>query len=209
MQLNKKYQHLDTKSLIDKCISGDPLAWSEFIYRFSPLIYRAIRKRLEAHTYKFNKEDIEDLRQELFVKLWRDKSLEKLKGAQNVNYWLCLVSANFATDFYRKTKKDLLKNASSIYDELVTNSREHFIRNFLNSTAADPREKLNIKMLEEKINNTLSELNPKEQIALKLNIFHGMKYREIADTLKVSVGNLSSILNRSKVKIRKALQENI
>lgn len=206
--MKNKYSLLDIASLTDKCVENDPLAWSEFISRFNILAHRSIKKRLERHGFSFTKEDLEDLKQGFFIKLWQEKSITKVKGAYNINYWLCMVAANFTTDFVRKSKKDPLKNSSSLFEELTAEHSKVSLEKFLASPNKDIRTEIDREDYKEKINRTMSDLNHKEKIALQLNIFHGMKYTEIAGILKLSVGNLSSVLNRAKVKIKKKMQEN-
>lgn len=204
----RKYDRLDIKILIQKCIENDPLGWSEFTMRFSPLVFKAIRKRLENHNFNYSKEDIEDLRQGFFIKLWRDRNLEKVKDASNINYWICMVAANFATDFYRRSKKDIMNNAVSIFEDVAVNNKKISLKSYIKSNISTPRKKIEKKFTNELIEGLFKELNPKEKMALKLNIYHNKKHREISRILNLSLGNVASILRRAKIKLRKRLQEN-
>lgn len=208
MFLKKNYRVFDTKSLIDKCIDGDTFAWGEFILRFTPLVQKAIERRLENHRFQFSKGDLDDIKQGFFIKLWQDKTLNYVKGAPIINHWICMIASNFATDFYRRNKRDVLRNALSIFEELINDKERYYIEAFLKSESIDIRVKIDSKMFVEKIEEILSDLNPKEKIVVKLNILQGMKYTEIAKILKLSMGTVSSTLNRVKIKIRKRLQEN-
>ncbi|MCK4463575.1 MAG: sigma-70 family RNA polymerase sigma factor [Candidatus Omnitrophica bacterium] len=208
MSINKNYKKLDIKALIHKCTEKNPLAWAEFISRYSPLAYRAIRKRLENHNFRFNKEDIEDLRQGLFIKIWQGKSLETVRNAPDIKYWIVMIAANFASDFYRRSQKDVLNKAASIFEEVVINNRNIALGSFIKSDIPSPRKKIEKNNLKKIIENTFSELSSKQRIAVKLNIFHNKKYREISKILKVSLGNVSSLIRRAKLKIKKNLQQN-
>ncbi len=208
MPFKNSYRKLDTKTLINNCVQKNPLSWSEFIVRHSPLVYRAIRKRLQNHNFQFNNEDIEDLRQGFFIKLWQEGALEKVKNSSNINYWICMVAANFATDFYRRSRKDILNNAVSIFEDVVINKRNISALNFIKSNIFTPQKKIEKKYREGLIENALSELSHKEKIAFKLSIYHNKRYRAISKILKVSLGNVSSILRRAKKKIREKLQQN-
>jgi len=202
MESLKHYKKLEIRSLVSHCIEGDPIAWSEFMSRFSTIAVRAIRKRLGNHNFQYSNEDVEDLKQGLFMKLWQEKSLTKLKDASNINFWICLVSANFATDFYRRRQKDVLNNAISTFEEIVVKNRTMAIKNIVKSNAPSVRKKMDQRHIEDKIEKALLGLNEKERVAVKLNIFHDKKYWEIAKILKMSVGNVSSIISRAKKKIR-------
>ncbi len=209
MSINKNYKKLDIKALIHKCTEKNPFAWAEFISRFSSLAYRAIRKRLENHNFRFNKEDIEDLRQGFFMKLWQEGSLDKVKNSSNINYWLCMVAANFATDFYRRSRKDVLNNTVSIFEDVVINNKNTALTNFIKSDFHSARKRIEKKHMQKLIENAFSELNPRERTAIKLNIFHNKKYREISRILKVPLGNVSALLRNAKAKIKKRLYQNV
>jgi len=202
--LLKDYKTLPPNELIEKCINKDHLAWAEFISRYSDIAFRAIRKRLENHNSDFNIQDVEDLRQAFFMKLWHEESLAQLKDSENINYWVCLVAANFATDFYRRSQKDILKDAVSIFDEVVINNQKKALHNFLKSSFPSVKEKNALDTLD----GIISDLNPKEKIALKLNLFHKKKHREISKILKIPIASASSLLSRAKKKIKNNLQEN-
>lgn len=202
------YSKFDIKTLVNKCIDRDPLAWSEFIIRFSPLAYRAIRKRLENHGFQFNKQDLEDLKQGFFMKLWHENSIEKVKNLPDINYWICLVAANFATDFYRRSKKDILKGAVSIFEEVVINNKKIALKNYVKSNTSMPGKMIDKKLLNENAENLFSGLNPKEKIAFELNIYHNKKYREISKILKLPTGSVSYLISAAKQKIRKKFQQN-
>jgi len=205
MKPSKHYKKVDTQALISSCLDGDPIAWSEFMSRFSPLSERAIRKRLGSHNFQYSNEDVKDLKQGLFMKLWQEKALAKVKDAPNIKFWICFVSANFATDFYRRSKSDMLNNALSTFDEIVVSNKTICVKDIIKSNIPSARKKMDQKRIDAKIESALSGLSPKEKIAVKLNMFHDKKYWEISKVLKISIGTAASLLNRAKKKIKEKI----
>jgi len=206
---HKSCSSIPLKILIERCIKKDPIAWSDFIKRFSPLVIGAIRKRLGNHSFQFTIEDIADLKQDFFIKLWDKNSLEQIRGIENINYWICMSAANFATDFYRKMRTDILKGSSSLFEEMVHENGHSKLNDFVKAENFDTREKLDIENFISDINRILSEFNQKEMIAAKLHILQGLKYKEVASIMNKPIGSVSTLLKRVKGKIRLKLKENL
>ena len=207
MQIGGIYGKVDTKILISKCIQKDPLGWSEFIARFSPIVYRAIRKRLENHTFRYTEEDVKDLRQSFFIKLIQEKSLNDVKGFSNINYWVCMVAANFATDFYRRSQKDILNNSVSIFEDVVINNETVALKEFIASNELSPRKKIEKRQLMQNLENAISELPREEKIVFKLSVIHNKKLREIAKVRGISLNTAASAIRRAKQKILKYFEQ--
>ena len=53
--------------LVFRCISGDKNAWDKFVRRFSPLIFWAIRKRLNQANHPYSQQDLEDIFASVFL----------------------------------------------------------------------------------------------------------------------------------------------
>jgi len=207
MPINKKYRSYKTSPLIDACIDGDPLAWSEFIQRYNKLIHIAIKTRLDHYTGNYTEQDIQDIKQKLFLKLWQEKSLINVKGAFNIHYWISFVSANFATDHHRKMKHDVMNNPILLTEEKYSDTKPFCIEGLLASKNQDIIQNIDYNNLREHVENILDDLNPKEKIITKLHIFHGLKHRQIAIALQVPQGTISSIIKRAKEKIQKKMHE--
>lgn len=94
---------------VQKCAAGDKRAWDEFVDKYSRLIYNYIHSvfNLKAQQ-RFNRENINDLFQEIFVSLAKD-NFRKLKSFKAKNgcslaSWLRQVVINAALDYVRRSK---------------------------------------------------------------------------------------------------------
>jgi len=204
----KQYRSLDTISLISSCIKRDPLAWAEFIRRYNRYALMAFKKRLSFYSFQYNNKDLEDLSQDFFVALWQDEKLKLVEGSTCINHWIVMLAGNFATDYYRKSKKEVLRDTSSLEDDIISKKISEGSLNILGRHGVDTRSKIEATLLEEKIERSISKLSNRERIAIKLNVYYGLKYREIAYALKMSIGTVSSMIGRIKKTIQENLQEN-
>jgi len=128
MAVYNKYASSDTQCLVGLCIQGDPLAWAEFIRRYSPAVERAFVKRLAKHRRELSGHELEDLKQSFFVSLWQSKKLETVRETLSMNYWVVMVAANHATSFLRRSGSDALCHSRSMFEEIVGEDNKKRLR---------------------------------------------------------------------------------
>ena len=57
------------------------------------------------------------------------------------------------------------------------------------------------------LNKKLKELKPDYQAVIYLSTFEKMKYKDIAKVMNKNIGQVKSLLNRAKKKLKKSLEE--
>ena len=193
----------DDARLVADCIAGNKKAWQEFTDRYSGLISIAIETRLKKYGFRLSRADIEDIRQDVLLALWRGKKLEKIRNRGNISYWLAIVSGNMAIGYIRKKMSLEPVEPVSIFDAVG----EKTIADIVPSPREDHEDRFSKSALSEKIDGLIGSLPPKEMLVIRLNIIHGKKYDEIADMLKMPPGTVSSCVKRAKEKLRKGLKD--
>jgi DNA-directed RNA polymerase specialized sigma24 family protein len=63
----------NSQKLIKRCIEGDVDAWSEFVDRFSGLIYWAIKRKLNKYDCTYLMSEAEEIYQHLLTSIWEKK----------------------------------------------------------------------------------------------------------------------------------------
>src|SRR3989338_1482579 len=154
----------DTHNLIERCIRREEKAWSEFIDRFSGLVYYSARERLKRSGFRFNEQDIQDIVQNVFVEIWEKSSLVAVKDRHKIKAWLSIVGQTRALNFMRKRKERLLGE-----NELFK------VENITSNEGGEDR----IRLMEE-LEKVIEGFPGREKIILKLNIVHGKSHKEIA-----------------------------
>ncbi len=148
------------------------------IHDYQNIIYKICR------LYRDNKEDQEDLFQEIVYQLW--KSYPGFRGESKVSSWMYRIALNTAIAVYRKSKI-----AVDYYEEFP----EHL-------HLADEK---NISQNEERLFQALRRLNDSEKAVISLYL-EDFNYAEIAAITGLSESNIGVRLNRIKHKLKQILK---
>jgi RNA polymerase sigma-70 factor, ECF subfamily len=154
------------------------IAWN----KFRSELLNFIKKKIQ------NEADAEDILQEVFIKMY--VNFEQLEHLEKLRSWLYKITNNAIIDFVRK-KKD-----STIPLEKVEN------------LSMTPKElsNMNDEMLV-CLSSILSELPEKYRLPLEMHDLKGMKHKEIAETLDISLSGSKTRIQRAKEKLRKVLTD--
>jgi RNA polymerase sigma-70 factor (ECF subfamily) len=195
--------------LILGCIRKDKRSWDIFVERYSRVVYWAIRDRLKRYGYDFSEEDINDIHQDVFIALWAGDRLKQVKEREKVAGWLAMVAGNAAIDHFRKVKRQSPPNSISIYEQIYSNGEgeSRTLEEVLASGAAGPDRQAQLSEARVELESAISGLNPKERMAAKLNLLHGMRHAEIAAALKVPVNTVSTTIARAKKNLKEKLEK--
>lgn len=137
--------------------------------------------------YFDNRDDQQDLFQEIILQLW--KSTNSFKGKSQFSSWMYKVALNTAIVFFKKEKRkpDNLSSfkiepvATNDYDDEKDLQLVHFYR-------------------------AVKELNKVEK-ALILQFIEGLSGKEIADNMGLSEGNVRVKINRTKSKLQEIIKK--
>jgi RNA polymerase sigma-70 factor (ECF subfamily) len=186
---------MDERKLLERCIAGEDRAWHRFLHDYQCCIQGAILSLLA----KFSIHEIEiadDIFAAVIEKLLRDdcRALRSFKWNSKFSTWLVSIARNKTYDYLRglKRKPTVSMNAPIDSDE---DEMEKVLASDL-----DLEHDLEVRLTAEE---ALKTLPAKEKLILKLYYIEGMKEREIAELLELSVDAVSARKSRSLRKIRK------
>ena len=145
-------------------------------------------------TLGLNVHDGEEVIQEVFLALFQH--LKKGKRGDNLRGWIFRVAHNLALKQFRSTKSKI-ERASVPIEEVQAE--------FL-STVASPEEVLEQTRSEERIRAVIQALPEQDRRCLYLRA-EGLRYREIAETLGVSLGSVANSLERAIGKLSRAREQ--
>jgi len=136
--------------------------------------------------------DCDDLVQEVYARLAQIEGLEvrleqRLDTARN---YLFQIAANLITDKFRKAK--VRKESDHISDEAIA----------MHSTLSSPDRQLEGKRKLQLIQKALGTVKPEYQQAFLLSRMDNMSYREISDTMGVSVSTVEKYISAALVTLR-------
>ncbi|PIQ91003.1 MAG: hypothetical protein COV71_01525 [Candidatus Omnitrophica bacterium CG11_big_fil_rev_8_21_14_0_20_41_12] len=175
---------MDDMKFVQSCLKGDKQSWSEFVSRYSRLIYNYIYSVLSVKGCSIFAEQVEDIFQEIFHSLIKDnyKKLSTFQGKNGCSLasWLRQVTINFTVDYLRK-----LKSVQS----LDTQDEDGFsLGDTLKDSSASAVDFLNDQDKRKTLQECISLLESEEQYFLELFLNQGLSLEEIKDYLKINRG---------------------
>jgi RNA polymerase sigma-70 factor (ECF subfamily) len=93
--------------LLERCLAGDAAAWEPWIADTAPVIRRAVVHTLLRHAGHAEETDVEDLTQDVFLRLVRDdcRLLRSFDAARaRLGTWLTLVARSTTVDALRRRR---------------------------------------------------------------------------------------------------------
>jgi len=183
-------ESLSDQELITGCIRKQKESWDVFVERFSKLIYWSIWKVLGTCAVSGKEDLAHEIFQEIFEKLLEKNELKKLKQIASVRKFLTVMASHAALD-----KIKILGRRERRLDVLETPDR------LQTGVQAVSREK------DVLIAQVIEALSPKERLCVEWHYMDGKTHREISETLGLSQDTVSTIIRRSKEKIRKIFLE--
>lgn len=186
--------HIPNDQATDEALAQSSLHDEDAFYllmkRYEPVLLRYIHRMTQ-----INREEAEDLLQDIFIKVYRN--LNGFDINLKFSTWVYRIAHNEIISQYRKTRRDRL--TFELDDERDETSS---LVNFLSGTLNLEAEYLNREKSTE-VTRALSELAPKYREILVLRYFEELSYEEISDILQKPPGSVATLLNRAREKFKK------
>jgi RNA polymerase sigma factor (sigma-70 family) len=185
---------MDEKRLIARCIARDDRAWRWFLHEYQSCILGAILSLLAKFSIH-EAEIADDIFAAVIEKLLTDdcRALRRFRWDSKFSTWLVSVARNKTYDYLRSLKRKPTISMSTPMD-----GEDDEMEKVLASDL-DLDHDLEVRLTTEE---ALDMLPVKEKLILKLYYIEGMKEREIAELLDLSVDAVSARKSRSLKKIR-------
>jgi len=189
---------MDDLEFVQGCLKGNKQSWSEFISRYSRLIYNYIYSVLSVKGRSISAEQVEDIFQEIFHALIKD-NYRKLSTYQGKNgcslaSWLRQVTVNFTIDYLRKLK--VIASLDALDEDGFT------LKDTLKDFSPDAIEFLNDQDRRKTLEECINLLESDEQYFLELFLNQGLTLDEIKEHLKISRGAVDMRKGRVLAKIQ-------
>ena len=191
----KKDSKAEDISLINDAIAGKQEAFERLMNKYKQLIFNLIYRMIR------NKEDVEDLTQEAFIKAFN--SLDKFDRQFSFSTWLFKIATNNCIDYLRKKKL----NTFSIDKELGSEDDDYQFEIPDNERTPDKNlmEDERKKILEEAIES----LPNKYKSVILLRHRDEQDYEEIAKKLKLPLGTVKAHIFRGRELLNKYLKDKL
>jgi len=182
--LSEKNKNTDQK-LVKTLKKGDVFAFNELFHKYSQKVYNFSIKHLE------NEEDVKDLVQEIFMKIW-DKR-KKIDANKSFNGFLFTITLNLIRNYFRKKVKD-----------------RKLINKWLEETepySDSTKLSIEFRSLEKVVNTIVEQLPPKRRMVFRLSRNEGLSNDDIARRMNIQKKTVENHLNLALRYLRERLQE--
>ncbi len=201
---------IEEKRLIEKCISGDKLAWDEFVEKYSKLVYNAIYRTLELKGYRIDSDLVEDLYQEFFISILKDdyQKLRKFtwKNDCSIATWLCVIARNMIFDFIRKDIKAKAR-IESIDKEIEGEDTKTSLKEILVSGGKIAHEELSDEEEIIIIQKAIEKLSNEDRLLLEMLFYQELSFEEIAKITNKSIDALYMQKKRLVEKLKEIVEK--
>lgn len=154
--------------------------FAEFVSRYLFAITKFIRR------YFHNHAQVEDIAQDVFLKVWQHAAQWQVKTNGSPRAWLYRITYNRCIDLLRKQKP-----ATEDVDNLVSH--------------LTPEKILMDDAKQAQFKHAMAQLPERQRTALYLCTYQGLSNKEAAETLAISIDALESLLSRARRKLHEQL----
>ncbi len=170
--------------LIQQVAQGNENAFEQLVKKYQHPVFNTI------YRYIGNYDDVEDVAQEVFIKVWRHA--KSFKGKSKFSTWLYRIVVNQCLNYRRKHKQRQVS-----LDEM--SEKEQIPESLVIEVDQEQRRKAEI------VRQAIHELPERQRIALVLSKYEGRTYKEIAEMMKTSISSVESLIFRAKMSLKEKL----
>lgn len=176
-------QHMNDEKLLKDLRKGNIEAFEKLFRRYYASLFNY------AMVYVKQKDDAEEVVQDLFFNLWKNK--EKLNITSSIKSYLFRSVYNNSIQLVRKKRKTISVESEQIKKDEGKSESDH----------------LQYKELNDSIQKVLSILPERSRKIFELSRFEGLKYQEIAEKLSISVKTVEANMTKTLKTFRKHLKQ--
>ena len=155
-------------------------------------VFKTYFKPLTAFAFKFVKDtdDAKSIVHDVFMKLWEKR--DNIDMSKSVKSYLFTSVNNRSLNFIRDHKK-------FTHEEFILESQhdEHW----------EVSDELSAIDIQQKVDTTLNNISPKAKEVFLMSRNEGLKYREIAEKLSISIKTVETHMSTALKELRKNLKE--
>lgn len=171
---------------------GDSAAFRELVAHYTDRVYNTALGLLQ------NREDAEDITQEVFVEVYR--SIGGFRGDASLTTWIYRIAVQKSLEQIRTANR---RKRSGILLSLF--GKEHLVPVAASAPFYHPGIKLENKERAAILFGAIRNLPVNQRTAFTLHKVESMSYAEIAEVMKVSVSSVESLMFRAKQSLQKQL----
>ena len=186
--------NLEEQDFINQLKQGKQTAFNQLLDDFQQKVFST------CISFVPNKEDAEDIAQEVFLEVY--KSISKFKGNSKLSTWIYRIATNKCLEFIRKknTKKRFAFMQTILGNEIPLDKTSYFTEFNHPGIVLENKEKSATIF---KAINTLPET---QRVIFTLAKIDGKSYQEIVEITGKSLSSVESVMFRAKKALKEKLE---
>jgi len=173
---------INEAKLITRIVGGDTAQFAYFLHRYGNQVFSLIVRLVG------NAEDAEELRQDTFLKAYRN--LSQFRGESSFQTWLMRIAYNSATNFLRKQRH----TEQSLLDEDILPDTDN------GNTLEEELESLDSRRVE-RLHKAIEQLPAADQVLITQFYLDNLPLKDVAYVLNITPNAASVRLLRIKKKL--------
>ncbi|MGI9526706.1 MAG: RNA polymerase sigma factor [Weeksellaceae bacterium] len=185
---------LKDSELVLSYSNGDESALTVLINRHKQRIYSFIYSKVYSHDVT------EDIFQDTFIKVITTIKEGKYNEEGKFLPWVMRIAYNLTIDYFRakKKRKTVSENAGG---------DEYSLFDFIHFTDSNVEDDWIINQIHSDVVNLIDYLPEDQQLVLRLRIFKGLSFKEIAEETNVSINTALGRMRYALINLRKLIEE--
>lgn len=159
---------------------GEMAAFEELVARHRDKIYA------RAFSIVHNEQQALDMSQEAWIRAWQ--RIGQFAGDSSFTTWMTRITINVCVDQLRRQQRHRVEPLPESADE------PDALERLLPPVWTNPTERMERNELRTRIDAALAKLSEAHRTVVVLHEFEGMEYKQIAETVGISVGTVMSRL---------------
>jgi RNA polymerase sigma-70 factor (ECF subfamily) len=184
--------HITEQDLIKRLKKGQQWAFNILVDRYQERLLKI------AYGITLDREDSLEVVQEVFISVF--KNIQTFRKEAGLATWLRKITINQCLNWKRKWKRRFKWHHNSLESENDKNLFEENKKNY------DPERLYSEKQFERNLMGAVKILPEKIRLVFVLNIFEGLSYEKIAQTLNIKKGTVSSRLYSARKMLINSLE---
>ncbi|MDR3653822.1 MAG: RNA polymerase sigma factor [Paludibacter sp.] len=179
---------MSEQKLIQAILNGDSSKFELLVLKYQTMVFHT------AMGFVHNREDAEDLTQDIFIHAF--ESLSSFKGNSEFSTWLYRISVNTSINQLKKRKRSQIFHFA-----------EDLLQSIFNKESNDPDPEQYLIDIERNvaIRNAIDSLPEKQRTAFVLSKYDDLSQKEIAAIMHCSEGSVEQLLQRTKTSLQRKL----
>jgi RNA polymerase sigma-70 factor, ECF subfamily len=182
------------KQFIEGILQGNEEAFKVLVNNYQSLVLNT------CNSFLHNRQDAEDLTQEVFIEAFR--SISKFRGKSSLSTWLYRIAVNKSLNFIRDNRKN--RHMKSLEDPFPCNEDSNDMQVEDTSVQYSDLEKSETEKIE-LLHISIASLPKNQKVAFTLNKLEDLSYKKISEIMDLSLPSVEGLIHRAKRNVEKKI----